>query len=44
MAQKGNNKVQATEDDPKVEVIMQVEIIYRDTKAVTDSEPEHIWG
>ena len=44
MDQKGNTKVQAMEEDPKVEVITRVEIIYEDTKAVTRSEPEYRWG
>ena len=36
--------MQATKYDPKVDVIMRVEVIYEDTKAVTGSEPEYRWG
>ena len=32
------------EDDPKVEVIMRVEIIYKYTKYFTGIEPEFRWG
>ena len=44
MPQKGKKKAQATEDDPEVEVITRVEIIYEYTKVVTGSDPEYIWG
>ena len=44
MPQKRKKKVQATEDDPEVEVITRVEIIYKDTKASTHIEPESRWG
>ena len=32
------------EDDPEVEVITKVEIIYEDTKPMTGVDPEFIWG
>ena len=32
------------EDDPGVEVITRVEIIYEDTKDITGSETEYKWG
>ena len=44
MPQKGKKKVQAMEDDLEVEVITRVEIIYKETKVVTGSEPEYRWG
>ena len=44
MPRKGKKKVQAADEDPEVEVIMRVEVIYEDTKAVTGSEPEYKWG
>ena len=44
MPRKGKKKAQATEDDPEVEVITRVEIIYKDTKVITDNEPYSIDG
>ena len=44
MPRKGGKKVQAMEDDPELEVIMRVEVIYEDTKAFTGVEPEFRWG
>ena len=44
MPRKRKKKVQAVEDDPEVEVITRVEIIYEDTKASTGIEPEYRWG
>ena len=32
------------EDDPEVEIITQVEIIYEDTKPVIGADPEFRWG
>ena len=44
MPWKGKKKVQAVDEDPEIEVIMRVEVIYEDTKAVTGSETEYKWG
>ena len=44
MPQKGKKKVQVTNENPEVEIITQVEVIYEDTKVVTDSEPKYMWG
>ena len=44
MSWKGKKKVQAIEDDPEVEVITRVEVIYEDIKVVSGSEPEYRWG
>ena len=44
MPRKGKKKVQATEEDPEVEVIMRVEMIYEYTKVVTSNEAKYIWG
>ena len=43
MHRKGKKKVQAMEDDPEVEVIMRVEIIYKDTKAFIGIDPKYRW-
>ena len=32
------------EEEPKVEVITRLEIIYEDTKATTGVEPDYKWG
>ena len=44
MPKKGKKKVQTTGDDPEVEIITKLEIIYEDTKAFTRVELEFIWG
>ena len=44
MPRKGKNKVQAMEDDPEVDIITKVEIIYEDTIPLTGVDPEFIWG
>ena len=44
MPRKGKKKAQAVEDDPEVEVITRVEIIYEDTKLVTRAYRELRWG
>ena len=36
--------MEVAEEDPKIEIIMRVEIIYEDTKAITGIEPEYKWG
>ena len=40
MPRKGNKKVQAADEDPEIEIIKRVEVIYKDTKAVTCIKPE----
>ena len=37
-------KAQAIEEDPNVEIITRVEVIYEDTKAITGIHPEYKWG
>ena len=44
MPRKQKKKAQAAEEEPEVEVITKVEVIYEDTKASTRVEPEYIWG
>ena len=44
MPRKGKNKAQVVEDDPEVEIIMKIEIIYEYTKPVTRVDPEFRWG
>ena len=44
MPKKGKKKVQATDEEPEIDVINRVEVIYEDTKAVTCIEPEYKWG
>ena len=44
MPHKHKKKVQAANEDLKIEIITRVEVIYEDTKAVTGIEPEYKWG
>ena len=44
MPQKQKKKSQAAEEEPKVEVITRVEVIYEDTKAIDGVEAEYKWG
>ena len=44
MPRKQKKKAQAAEEDPEVEVITKVEVIYEDTKAIIGVEPEYKWG
>ena len=44
MLQKQKKKAQAVEEEPKVEVITKVEVIYEDTKAIAGVEQEYKWG
>ena len=44
MPQKQKKKVQITDEEPEVEIITQVEVIYEDTKAITGVDPEYKWG
>ena len=44
MPRKGKKKFQDMEDDLDVEVIMNVENIYEDTKPLTGTDPEFRWG
>ena len=44
MPRKQKKKSQASEEEPEVEVITRVEVIYEDTKAITGVEPECKWG
>ena len=44
MPRKQKKKAQATKEEPEVEVITKVEVIYEDTKAITRVEPEYKWG
>ena len=44
MHKKGKKKVQTTRDDPDVEIVTNLEIIYKDTKPFTRFNPEFIWG
>ena len=41
---KQKKKAQATEDEPKVEIVTKVEVIYEDTKATTRVELEYKRG
>ena len=40
MPKKGKKKVQATDEEPEIDVINRVEVIYEDTKVVTGIEPK----
>ena len=44
MSRKQKKKAQAAKEEPEVEVITRVEVIYEDTKAITGVEPEYKWG
>ena len=44
MPHKQKKKAQEAEEEPEVEVITKVEVIYEDTKAITGVEPEYKWG
>ena len=44
MPRKQKKKAQATKEEPKVEIITWVEVIYEDTKAITGIDPEYKWG
>ena len=41
MPQKQKKKAQAAEEEPKVEVITRIEVIYEDPEAMTEIEPEY---
>ena len=44
MPKRGKKKVQTTGDDPEIEIVPKLEIIYEDTKSFTGVELEFIWG
>ena len=44
MPRKEKKKYQVAEEEPKVEVITKVEVIFADTKATTGVEPKYKWG
>ena len=44
MLWKQKKKSQVAEEEPEVEVITRVEVIYKDTKAIIGVEPEYKWG
>ena len=44
MPWKQKKKAQAAKEEPEVEVITKVEVIYEDTKAIIGVEPEYKWG
>ena len=44
MPQKQKKKTQVAEEEPEVEIITRVEVIYEDTKAITGIDPEYKWG
>ena len=44
MPRKQKKKAQATEEEPEVEIVTKVDVIYEDTKATTGVEPEYKWG
>ena len=41
MPRKKKKNAQATEEEPEVELIIRVEVIYEDTKAFTGIDPEY---
>ena len=44
MPWKQKKKAQAAEEEPEVEIVAKVEVIYEDTKSTTWVEPEYKWG
>ena len=36
--------MQAADEDPEIEIITRVEVIYEDTKVVMSIEPKYKWG
>ena len=44
MPRKKKKKDQAAEEEPKVEIVTKVEVIYEYTKATTGAETEYKWG
>ena len=44
MPRKQKKKAQAAEEEPEVEIVTKVEVIYEDTKATTIFEWEYKWG
>ena len=44
MPRKQKKKAQAAEEEPKVEVVTKVEVIYEETKVTTGVELEYKWG
>ena len=44
MPKKGKKKAKVVDDESKVEITPRVEIIYEDTKSVTEAEPKFKWG
>ena len=44
MTRKQKKKAQATEEEPEIEIITRVEVIYEDTKAITGIDPKYKWG
>ena len=44
MLKKGKKKSQAIGDDPDVDIVSKMEIIYEDTKSLIGVEPEFKWG
>ena len=44
MPRKQKKKSKVAEEEPEVEVITNVEVIYEDTKATTTVELEYKWG
>ena len=44
MRKRQNKKAQVAKEEPEVQVITKVELIYEDTKATTGVEPEYKWG
>ena len=44
MPKRQKKKAQVAEEEPEVEVITRLKIIYEDTKATTRVEPDCKWG
>ena len=44
MPRKQKKKAQAAEEEPEVEIITRIEVIYEDNKAITGVDLEYKWG
>ena len=43
-ASETKKEAKTTDEEPEVEIITRVEVIYEDTKAMTRIDPEYKWG
>ena len=44
MLRKQKKKAQIADEEPEIEIITRIEVIYEDTKSITGIDPEYKWG